>query len=158
MAYDILNALDINRNQQLPLVIRDLLSFLFYPFSLTKRSRQKHSKFSVECLHFQMDEKLLRDVKILADNKIQMLARTECSKETYEKIAHEFVFSGIKPIGDFLFNSKKMFRTQIEVQILAGLELNWFAQYEQRKRIYWYRCSVWMYDNQAPLYLMEVFY
>jgi chorismate-pyruvate lyase len=158
MSYDVLNALDYpTRTQAIPFCIRDLLAILFYPRSLSRLSRHRFNQFKVECLHFECNTQLVRDVKIYTNQKIQMIARSRCNYASYLKVASQFSFTNSKPIGDFLFTSPDMRRINIRIEIW-GAPKSWFSFYETENKIYWYRQSIWAYQKDSLLYLMEVFY
>jgi chorismate-pyruvate lyase len=157
MKWDILSIDELKaRNQACPLVIRDILDWVFESASLTAKLRRSCGNSSVRCIAFYQQEDWVRDVEIYQGNTLKWLARTYIPQQTKSALQKDFLFDQKFPIGDFLFSSNTMKRKLFNLT-LSPLPWPIVSNSFQGRNIYWVRKSVWYYENSVSLTVLEVF-
>jgi chorismate-pyruvate lyase len=155
--WDILSVDNLgHRHQPCPIVIRDILDWVFESASLTAKLRRSFYNSSIRCIAFSQQSDWVRDVEIFAQDSIKWLARTYIPQPTKAALANDFLFNQKFPIGDFLFNAKTMKRKKLHLTLSSApwpIVSNSFLG----RNIYWVRQSVWMYEKNLSLTVFEVF-
>ena len=156
MTWDMLS-IDLGaRHQPCPIVIRDILDWVFETGSLTAKLRRSFYTSSVRCIAFYQQSDWIRDVEICAQGSIKWLARTYIPHQTKTALVNDFLFHHQFSIGDFLFNSKTMTRKELCLTISSS---PWpiVSHSFLGRNIYWVRQSVWMYQKKLTLTVFELF-
>jgi chorismate-pyruvate lyase len=156
MKWDVLSIDLGQRHQPCPIVIRDILDWVFESSSLTAKLRRSFCTSSVRCIRFYQQSDWIRDVEICAHDSIKWLARTYIPHRTKTALANDFLFNQQFPIGDFLFNSKIMKRKALCLT-LSSAPWPIVSHSFLGRNIYWVRKSIWMYQKNLTLTVFEVF-
>jgi chorismate-pyruvate lyase len=152
MQYEVLNVTDISlRSQALPFYIRDVLALVFYRHSTTALIRKK-SGFHLNVLSTNP----YRDVEIFNGSNLLMYARTIAPEITQNALKGIYSFQKPAPIGDFLFHSPDVKRTQVTLELVKKIP-DWLQEYEVYPKVYWVRETIWKYKNQYSMTLIEIF-
>lgn len=92
MTWDMLS-IDLGaRHQPCPIVIRDILDWVFETDSLTAKLRRSFYTSSVRCIAFYQQSDWIRDVEICAQGSIKWLARTYIPHQTKTALVNDFYF------------------------------------------------------------------
>jgi chorismate lyase len=141
-----------------PMCIQKGLGLLTYPKSITQFLRQRSNDVTVECLRVFKDNEgtRYRDIQICANQRIQWCARTIIPATTYMNLKKYFNWYGDRPLGDFLFTSKNVYRSTINLTYV-----NQFPDWVKERIPYqpggFVRHSTWILDNAYPLIISEYF-
>lgn len=134
-------------------------SWLFEKFSVTQRIKMDHS-FRLELLSEEIEEidehevnelglatnqTMVRRVKLFADEKEFVVAKSIIPEQTKKLGFSELENLGNRPLGDLIFTSKQFIKTKVM-----------FAKFLYKGKNFWGRSTIFNVNNY-PMSINEVF-